>query len=168
MPPRTILYQVGGKPPESPVRGLELRQVGPTGTSTTRARDLAARFDRPLGEASRDVDQRHFLTAVKGSRCFEARAGRKTLGYVVIQGNGAIGPGGVLDPSLSAALMSAAIAKAHEIGMKTVSAWVPGLNEGALTAAFEAGLKKQVLPGLMAARGILRVGASFPSGGVLF
>src|SRR2546428_8648545 len=159
---RRILYHVEGKPTESTVRGLELRQVGPTGTSTTRARDLAARFDRPLREARRDVDQRHFLTAVKGSRCFEARAGRKTLGYVVIQGNGDIGPAGVLDPSLSAALMPAAIAKAPGIGMKTVSAWVPGLNEGALTAAFEAGLENEVLPALMGARDTLQAQAQLP------
>src|SRR2546428_11201899 len=136
---RTTVYHVEGKPRKSTAGGVELRQVGPRGTSTKRARDLAARFDRPLREARRDVDQRHFLTAVKGTRFFEARAGRKTVGYVVIQGNGAIGPGGVLDPSLSAALMSAAIAKAHEIGMKTGSAWGPRLHEGALTAAFEAG-----------------------------
>src|SRR2546428_7028163 len=155
MPPRTILYHVEGKPRKSTAGSVELRQVGPTGTWTKRARNRAAGFDRPPGEARRDVDQRHFLTAVKGTRSFEARAGRKTVGYVVIQGNGAIGPGGVLDPSLSADLMSAAIAKAHEIGMKTVSAWVPGLNEGALTAAFEAGVENEVLPGWMGARGIL-------------
>ena len=168
MLPRTILYHVEGKPRKSTANGVELRQLGPTGTSTKRARDLAARFDRPLREARRDVDQRHFLTTVKGSRFFDARAGRKTVGYVVIQGNGAIGPGGVLDPSLSAALMSAAIAKAHEIGMKTVSAWVPGLNEGALTAAFEAGLKIEFLTAWMAARDILRLESYLPSGGVLF
>src|SRR5947209_12377600 len=168
MLPRTILYHVEGKPRKSTANGVELRQLGPTGTSTKRARDLAARFDRPLREARRDVDQRHFLTTVKGSRFFDARAGRKTVGYVVIQGNGAIGPGGVLDPSLSAALMSAAIAKAHEIGMKTVSAWVPGLNEGALTAAFEAGLKIECLTAWMAARDILRLESYLPSGGVLF
>jgi len=168
MLPRTILYHVEGKPTKSTVGGFELRQVGPTGTSTRRARDLAARFDRPLREARRDVDQRHFLTAVKGSRFFEARAGRETVGYVVIQGNGAIGPGGVLDPSLSAALMSAAIATAHEVGLKTVSAWAPGLNKGALTAAFEAGLKIEFLTAWMAARDIVRLESYLPSGGVLF
>ena len=168
MLPRTILYHVEGKPTKSTVGGLELRQVGPTGSSTQRARDLAARFDRPLREARRDVDQRHFLTAVKGTRFFEARADRKTVGYVVIHGNGAIGPGGVLDPSLSAGLMSAAIAKARELGMKTVSAWIPGLNAGALTAAFEAGLKVEFLTAWMAARDIGRLDSYLPSGGVLF
>src|SRR6266705_3404399 len=167
MLPRTILYHVEGKPRKSAGGGVELRQVGPTGTSTKRARDLAARFDRSLREARRDVDQR-FFTAAKGTRSFEARAGRKAVGYVVIQGNGAIGPGGVLDPSLSAALMSAAIAKAHEIGMKTVSDWVPGLNEGALTAVFEAGLKIEFLTAWMAARDILQLVSYLPSGGVLF
>src|SRR6266702_8492087 len=80
MLPRTILYHVEGKPRKSAGGGVELRQVGPTGTSTKRARDLAARFDRPLREARRDVDQRHFLTTVKGSRFFDARAGRETVG----------------------------------------------------------------------------------------
>jgi len=168
MLPRTILYHVEGKPTKSTVGGVELRQVGPTGSSTKRARDLAARFDRPLREARRDVDQRHFLMAVKGTRFFEARADRKTVGYVVIHGNGAIGPGGVLDPSLSAALMSAAIAKAHENGMKHVSAWIPGLNAGALTAAFGAGLKVEFLTAWMAAKDIVRLDSYLPSGGVLF
>src|SRR5207247_2398383 len=140
MLPRTTLYYVDGKPTKSTVGGVELRQLGPAGISTQRARDLAARFDRRLREAHRDADQRYFVTTVKGSRFFEARAGGRAVGYVVIRGNGAIGPGGVRDPSLSAGLMSAAIAKAHENGMKTVSAWVPGLNGGALKAAFGAGL----------------------------
>jgi GNAT superfamily N-acetyltransferase len=168
MLPRTIMYYVEGKPTKSTVGGVELRQVGPTGRSTKRARDLAARFDRPLREARRDVDQRYFFTAIKGTRFFEARAGRKTVGYVVIHGNGAIGPGGVLDRSLSAGLMSAAIAKAHENGMTTVSAWVPGLNEGALTAAFAAGLKVKFLTAWMAAQDIVRLESYLPSGGVLF
>ena len=96
------------------------------------------------------------------------RAGAKTVGYVVVRGNGAIGPGGVQDPSLSAGLMSAAIAKAHENGMKTVSAWVPGLNGGALMAAFGAGLKVEFLTAWMAAKDILRLDSYVPSGGVLF
>src|SRR5947199_8196930 len=149
MHPRTIIYFVEGKPTKSADGGVELRQLGPAGISTKRARDLEARFERRLREARRDADQRYFVTVAKGSRFFEARVGGKTVGYVVIRGNGAIGPGGVRDPSLSAGLMSAAIAKAHENGMKTVSAWVPGLNAGELAAAFEAGLKVALLtPGI--------------------
>src|SRR5439155_1519077 len=77
--------------------GVELRQLGPAGISTKRARDLAARFDHRLREARRDADQRYFVTVAKGSRFYEARVGAKTVGYVVVRGNGAIGPGGVDD-----------------------------------------------------------------------
>jgi len=168
MLPRTILYFVEGKPSKTAHVGMKLRQVGPTGQSTKRARDLAARFDRPLREVRRDADQRHFLSVVKGSRFYEARAGGSTVGYVVIRGNGALGPGGVNDPSLSGAMMSAAIAKAHGNGMKTVFAWIPGLNEGALRAAFGAGLKIEFLAAWMATKDILRLDAYLPSGGVLF
>jgi GNAT superfamily N-acetyltransferase len=167
MLPRTILYYVEGKPSKIPHAGIELRPVGPAGRSTKRARDLAARFDRPLREARRDVDQRFFM-AVNGSRLYEARARGRTAGYVVIRGNGGIGPGGVSDPSLSGALMSAAIAKAHDNGMREVSALIPGLNEGVLTAAFAAGLKVGFLVVWMAAKDILRLDAYLPSGGVLF
>jgi GNAT superfamily N-acetyltransferase len=166
--PRTILYTVEGKPTKSTDGGVELRQLGPAGRSTQQARELAARLDRPLRGARRDVDQRFFVTAVKGTGFYEARASGRTVGYVVIHGNGAIGPGGVLDPSLSAGLMSAAIAKAHENGMKHVSAWIPGLNAGALTAAFGAGLKVEFLTAWMAAKDIVRLDSYLPSGGVLF
>jgi len=168
MLPRTILYYVEGKPTRTRVGGVALRQVGPTGRSTKRARDLAARFDRPLREVRRDVDQRYFFTVVKSSRFYEARADGKTVGYVVIRGNGAIGPGGVNSPSLSGPMMSAAIGKARDNGMKTVFAWIPGLNEGALTAAFAAGLKVEFLTVWMAAKDVLRLDAYLPSGGVLF
>jgi hypothetical protein len=86
----------------------------------------------------------------------------------MIRGSGAIGPGGVRDPSLSEGLMSAAIAKAHEMGMKNVSAWIPGLNGGALMAAFAAGLKVDFLTAWMAAHDILQLDSYLPSGGVLF
>jgi len=166
--PRTILYTVEGKPTKPIVGGIELRQVGPTGRSTKRARDLAAGLDRRLRAARRDADQRFFVTDAKGSRFFEARTGGRTVGYVVIRGNGAIGPGGVRDPSLSAGLMSAAIAEAHEIGMKTVSVWIPGLNAGALSVALAAGLKIDFLTAWMAAKDIGRLDCYLPSGGVLF
>jgi len=168
MLPRTILYHVAGKPTKTPVGGVELRQVGPTGVSTKRAREVAARFDRPLRDIRRDVDQRYFLTAVRGSRFYEADADGKAVGYVVIRGNGVLGPGGVNRPSLSGPLMSAAIAKAHANGMKTVSAWIPGLNEGALMAAFAAGLKVEYLGAWMATKDIFRLDAYLPSGGLLF
>jgi hypothetical protein len=114
------------------------------------------------------MDHRHFFTVVNGSRFYEARAGGRTVGYVVIRGNGGIGPGGVSDSSLTGPMMSAAIAKAHRNRMKTVFAWIPGLNDGALTAAFTAGLKIEFLTAWMATKDILRLDTYLPSGGVLF
>lgn len=169
MLPRTVLYFVEGKPPkEAPATRIELRQVGPAGRFTKRAGGLAARFDRPLREVRRDVDVRYFFTVVKGTRMYEARRRGRTVGYVVIRGNGAIGPGGVLDAALSADLMAAALAKSREVGHKSVVAWIPGLNEGALRAAFAAGLRIDFLTTWMAARDIVRLASYIPSGGVLF
>ena len=169
MLPRTILYFVEGKPPkEAPPTKVELRQVGPAGRSTARARALAARFDRPLRAIRRDADQRYFFTVVKGTRFYEARHGGTTVGYIVIRGNGAIGPGGVLDPSLGADLMSAALGKARAVGHKVVVSWIPGLNEGALRAAFAAGLRVDFMTTWMAARDIGDLSSYIPSGGVLF
>ncbi len=168
MLPRTILYHVSGRPTRALVGAVGLRQVGPTGVSTKRALGVAARFDRSLRGVRRDVDQRYFFSSDQGSRFYEARGDGKTVGYVVIRGNGAIGPGGVNDPTLSGALMSAAIGQAHDNEMKAVSAWIPGLNEGALTAAFAAGLKVEFLTAWMASKDILRLDAYLPSSGVLF
>ncbi len=169
MVPRTVVYYVKGKPsPPSSPSGLELRQVGPTGVSTERSRGIAAAFDLPLREARRDDDQRYFLTAVRGSRFYEARRGTRRVGYVIIRGNGVIGPAGVSDTSLSGDLFSAAIAKAHDLKLKEVWAWVPGLNTGAINAAFDAGLKTDFTTVWMAARPIMNLEAYIPSGGVLF
>lgn len=169
MAPRTVVYYVKGKPvrPSSTSR-LELRQVGPVGESTEKSRRIAATFDIPLREARRDSDHRYFLTAVPGSRFFEAKKGTHRVGYVVIRGNGAIGPAGVSDSSLSGDLFSAAVAKARDLRLKEVSAWVPGLNAGAINAAFDAGLKTEFTTVWMAARPIGNLEAYIPSGGVLF
>ncbi len=169
MQPRTILYFVSGRPPRSPSTSrVELHQVGPAGRPTRRALALAARFDRPLREVRRDADQKYFFAVAKGTRFFEARVLGRTVGYVVIRGNGVVGPGGVADRALSAGLMVAAIGKARELGLNTISCWIPGLNEGALSAAFAAGLKVDFLTVWMAARDVGDLAAYLPSGGVLF
>jgi len=169
MLPRTIMYTVSGRPPRAPsVGSIELRQVGPTGRSTKRARDLAARYDTRLRGARRDQDHRFWLSVVPGTRFFEARLRGKTVGYVLIRGNGVIGPGGVRDGSLSESLLSAAFARAHGLGLKKVSAWIPGLNVGALGAAFAAGLKVDFVTVWMSAKAIGNLAAYIPSGGVLF
>lgn len=168
MLPRTMLYNVSGPPKAPSSTRLELRQVGPTGRSTPRARALAARFDRPLRGARRDEDYRFWFSAVPGTRFFEARHRGTTVGYVLIRGNGVIGPGGVRDRSLSGALLSAALARARELGVKKVTVWIPGLNEGALRAAFAAGLKVEFVTVWMSSREIGDLAAYIPSGGVLF
>ena len=144
MQPRTIVYHFSGRPsrPRDQDR-LRLSQVGQTGESTAESREIAARFDLQLREARRDADQRYFLsaTATPGSKFYEAKRGTDTSGYAVIRGNGAIGPGGVSDVSLSGDLLTEAVAEARKLHMKEVSIWLPGLNQGAIRAAFEAGLK---------------------------
>lgn len=168
MQPRTIVYFVSGKPAVTGTPRVELRQIGPTGRPTRRALELAARFDRPLREVRRDADQRYVFTVVPGTRFFEALHDGRTVGYLSLRGNGVIGPAGVIDPSWSGDLMSAAIAQAHALHVKKVTSWIPGLNEGATRAAFEAGLKVEFLTVWMAQREIGDLRSYIPTGGVLF
>ncbi|MGQ0797756.1 MAG: GNAT family N-acetyltransferase [Methanobacteriota archaeon] len=169
MLPRTMIYTMTGKPPRRmSTASLELVPVGPAGRSTKQARDLAARFDARLRGARRDEDFRFWSNAVPGTRFFAARLRGRTVGYVLIRGNGVIGPGGVRDASLSEPLLRAALARARALGMKKVTVWIPGLNEGALRAAFAAGLKVEFLTVWMSSRKIGDLGTYIPSGGVLF
>ena len=167
--PRTVVYLFTGKPRRAAGNGgLELQQVGPPGRPTKLSLETAARFDRTLRETRRDADQRYFLTAVKSSRFFQAKSGGRVVGYVVIRGHGGIGPVGAEDPSMSGELLTGAISKAHELGLKKVTVWVPGINGGAVRAAFEAGLKIDFATVWMAARPVGNLEAYIPSGGVLF
>jgi hypothetical protein len=169
MIPRTLIYTFEGKPPKAAPAGvLELRQVGPTGRVTNHARALAARFDARLRGARRDTDFRFWTTAVPGTRFFEARSAGRTVGYILLRGNGVVGPGGVLAPSLSEPLLTAALVRARELGMKKVTVWIPGLNAGALRAAFASGLKVEFMTSWMSSREIGDLAAYIPSGGVLF
>ena len=115
-----------------------------------------------------ELELRLWFSSSKGTRCFEARLRGQTVGYILVRGNGVIGPGGVRDPRLSEPLMSAAIAKARDLGLKKVLVWVPGLNEGALRAAFAAGLKVEFLTVWMSSRDLGVLVSYIPSGGVLF
>ena len=169
MSPRTIVYHMVGKPRVAPrVGAIALRQVGPTGRGSTRARAVAARFDRVLREARRDEDHRFWFSSSTGTRFFEARRGREIVGYILVRGNGAIGPGGVRHPHLSEALLSAALAKARGLSLEKVLVWIPGLNEGALRAAFAAGLKVDFLTVWMSSRNVGELASYIPSGGALF
>ncbi len=171
MQPRTIVYHLAGRVRGARTHGLtglQLREVGLVGASTKRSRDIAARFDRELRGVRRDVDQRFFLKWTKRSQFFEAVREGRSVGYVVIRGNGAIGPGGVLEASLARDLLTAAFDKARALGLKKVSIWVPGLNEGAVRASFEAGLKVDFMTVWMSAKPIGHLEKYVPSSGLLF
>jgi hypothetical protein len=74
----------------------------------------------------------------------------------------------VRDASLSEPLRAAALARAREVGVKKVTVWIPGLNEGALRAAFAAGLKVDFVTVWMSSREVGDLASYIPSGGVLF
>jgi len=141
MQPRSMIYRVTGKVRRSPrpVKVPTLVQVGPVGPSTKEQRDIAARYDRELRLARRDADH-VFLGKAPGARFFEARYRGRRVGYVCLSAAGRIGPACVSDASLSAGLTWASLQKAREL---RIQPWliIPGLNEGALRVAFEAGLR---------------------------
>ncbi len=171
MQPRTIVYhftgKIRGEKTQGPT-GLQLRQVGLVGESTKRSREIAARFDRELRGVRRDADQRFFLNWAKGSRFFEAVREGRTVGYVVIRGSGAIGPGGVVERSLNEDLLRAAFAKARATGLKKVAVWVPGVNKGAVQASFVAGLKVDFMTVWMSAGRVGNLENYVPSSRLLF
>jgi GNAT superfamily N-acetyltransferase len=169
MIPRTLVYTVKGRPPRAqPASPIVLRQIGPAGRMTKEARDLAARFDVPLRGARRDVDHRFWADAVPGTRFLEARLRGRTVGYAILHGNGRIGPVGVRDASRSHAVLSAVLARARDLRVRQVTAWIPGLNEGALRAALDAGLKVDFVTVWMSSKDVGDLAAYIPSGGVLF
>ena len=169
MQPRTIVYHMIGKPSSvgSPSR-LKLVQVGQTGRASKRSREIAARFDVNLRGTRRDIDHQFFLTSSPESRFFEAMKDGRLAGYVVVRGNGVIGPGGVADETLSGDLLSAAMERARQLRMKKVFVWIPGLNAGAIQAAFTGGLKMDFVTVWMAAKPLGNLETYIPSGGVLF
>ncbi|HYY92427.1 MAG TPA: hypothetical protein VE955_10605, partial [Candidatus Dormibacteraeota bacterium] len=76
--------------------------------------------------------------------------------------------GGVADETLSGDLLSAAMERARQLRMKKVFVWIPGLNVGAIQAAFTRGLKMDFVTVWMAAKPLGNLEAYIPSGGVLF
>jgi len=152
MQPRSMIYRVGGKVRASPrpAKTPTLVQVGPVGESTPRQRAIAAPFDRELRLARRDADH-EFLMKSPGARFFEARHRGRRVGYVCLSTAGRVGPAAVSDASLSAGLTWAALQKARELKIQPGMV-IPGLNEGALRVAFDAGLRIIFLGAWMADR----------------
>jgi predicted N-acetyltransferase YhbS len=145
MVPRSMIYGLASPGaqlhlPPPPDRPVDLAQVGMPGEVTPRALAVAAAVDRRVRGCRRDVDLA-FTIAYQGARFFEAREDGETVGYVVVDKDGAVGPGGAIDARYVGGLAWAALAVAHDQHSKRVTMQVTGLNMEALRLAFSAGLK---------------------------
>jgi GNAT superfamily N-acetyltransferase len=170
MVPRSLIYGLGAdkvtlpKPPEVPV---ELVQLGEPGQITPPALAIAAAMDRRVRGCRRDADIA-FTLAEKGTRFFEAREEGATVGYVVVMGDGGIGPGGVIDRRYNEGLTWSALAVAQEMEPKRIRMQVAGLNHEALETAFRAGLKTSFMGAWMTQREFGHLDCYFATGGDIF
>jgi len=168
MRPRGMFYLLKGAPKASPRprRTVELQQVGKPGETSKRVLDIAARFDRRFRGARRDADIR-FVMGLPGARFFTARAGRKTIGYAIVNEKGRVGPAGVVDPRYSAGLAWAAVEVARGLEAKELTVFVPGTNAGAVGTFFEAGLKTEFFGAWMSAKPVGSFDGYLLAGGML-
>ena len=168
MRPRGMFYLLKGAPNESPRprRTVELEQVGKPGKATPRMLAIAARFDRTFRGTRRDADIR-FVMSLKGARFFVARAGRKVVGYAIVNEKGRIGPAGVVNPRDSAGLAWAIKEVARGLQAKEVFVVVPGTNAGALRAFFDAGMKAEFFGAWMSAKPVGSFDGYLLAGGML-
>jgi hypothetical protein len=168
MRPRGMFYLLMGAPNESPRprSAVELEQVGKPGETSARMLAIAARFDRTFRGARRDADIR-FVMSLSGARFFVARAGRKTIGYAIVNEKGRVGPAGVTDPRYSAGLAWAIKEVVRELKAKELFVVVPGTNAGALSAFLEAGLKTEFFGAWMSAKPVGSFDGYMLAGGML-
>jgi hypothetical protein len=172
MIPRSMVYGLGvpGKelrlpaPPELPV---ELVQIGKVGEVSKRALAVAAAVDRRVRGCRRDADQA-FTISYQHARFFEAREGGAPVGYIVVDKDGGIGPGGVIDPRYTEGLAWSALAVAHDQRPKRVTMQMTGLNIGGLQTAFGAGLKITFMGAWMTQREFGKLGCYFATYGDIF
>jgi GNAT superfamily N-acetyltransferase len=153
MLPRGMFYLLQGPPRRSPrpKRAVELVPIGEPGKTSAEMLTVAARFDRTFRAARRDADIR-YVTTLPGARFFLVRARRATLGYAVITEKGRVGPACVIDPRYSAGLAWAIKEAAREMGAERIVIVVPGVNSGALSVFFRAGLKTEFFGAWMSAK----------------
>jgi len=168
MRPRGMFYLLKGAPGASPRprHSVALEQVGKPGSTSPRMLAIAARFDRTFRAARRDADIRYVM-GLPGARFFIARAGRRIIGYAVVNEKGRIGPAGVVDPRFSAGLAWAIKEAARAIGAKELFVVVPGVNAGALETFFEAGLKTEFFGAWMSAKPVGSFEGYLLAGGML-
>ena len=168
MLPRGMFYLLKGAPGASPrpKRTVELVQVGKPGRATPRMLAIAARFDRKFRATRRDADI-GFVMGLPGARFYIARAGRRTLGYAILNEKGRVGPAGVVDARYSAGLAWAIKETARAMKLKDMFIVVPGVNSGALGVFFQAGLKTEFFGAWMSAKPIGSFEGYLLAGGML-
>jgi len=168
MRPRGMFYLLKGAPNSSPRprHAVELQQVGKPGSTSPQMLAIAARFDRKFRGTRRDVDIR-FVMALPGARFFTVRAGRRVIGYAVVNEKGRVGPAGVVDPRYSAGLAWAIMEEVRAMKAKELFVVVPGVNAGALSAFFEAGLKTEFFGAWMSAKPVGSFDGYLLAGGML-
>ena len=168
MRPRGMFYLLKGapKPSPRPRHAVELEQVGKPGKASARMLAIAARFDRRFRATRRDADIRFVMSMAK-ARFFLVRAGRKVLGYAIVNDTGRVGPAGVADPRYGAGLAWAIKEAAREMGAKDMFVVVPGTNAGAMEAFFAAGLKTEFFGAWMSARPVGSFDGYLLAGGML-
>ena len=168
MLPRGMFYVLKGDPKRSPrpERSVELVPLGEAGKVTREMLAVAARFDRVARGTRRDADLR-YLMSLPGAQFFLARAGRRTIGYAVINEKGRIGPAFVSDPRYSAGLAWALKEAARGMGVETVNIIVPGVNSGALDVFMKAGLRTVFFGAWMSAKPVGSFESYLLGGGML-
>lgn len=154
MTPRSVVYGLSAekvslpKPPEVPV---ELVQIGGVAEVTPEALAVAAAVDRRVRGCRRDADIAFTLSQPK-TRFFEAREDGAAVGYLIVGGDGLVGPGGVISRRYCEGLAWSGIAAARELEVDKIRMQMAGLNIEALETAFRAGLKISFLGAWMTQR----------------
>jgi len=168
MRPRGMFYLLKGPPNGSPQPGhpVELQQVGKPGRASPQMLAIAARFDRRFRGTRRDVDIR-WVMSLPGARFFTARAGRKVIGYAIVNDKGRVGPAGVVDPRYSAGLAWAIKEVVRGLKAKEMFAVIPGTNTGAISAFLDAGLKTDFFGAWMSAKPVGSFDGYILAGGML-
>ena len=168
MRPRGMFYLLKGAPNESrrPRGAVELRQVGEVGRTSRQMLAIAARFDRRFRGARRDADIR-WVMSLPGARFLTARAGRRVIGYAIVNEKGRVGPAGVVDTRYSAGLAWSIKELVRWLEAKEMFVVVPGTNAGALGAFLEAGLKTEFFGAWMSAKPVGSFDGYLLAGGML-
>jgi GNAT superfamily N-acetyltransferase len=168
MRPRGMFYLLKGAPNASPRprHAVELEQVGKPGRATPRMLAIAARFDRRFRGTRRDVDI-HFVMGLPGARFFVARAGRRNVGYAIVNEKGRVGPAGVVDPRYSAGLAWAVTEVTRKLKTGDLYVVVPGVNAGAFDTFLAAGLKTEFFGAWMSAKPVGEFEGYLLAGGML-